>query len=81
MMNFAVPVSSKEPAYLVSVARTGAGVRMALSAAILRALPMVRGARKWDLCGLETATACVETLAMAAQTGSGHTAFHGEKKS
>jgi Ca2+-binding EF-hand superfamily protein len=71
-----VPTTSKEPPYLISTARTGAGVGVALCAAVLRALPTIRNARTWDIEGLETATACVELLSVAAANGSGHLAFH-----
>lgn len=71
-----VPTGSGEPPYLISTARAGAGVGVALCAAILRALPSIRSAKSWDIDGLETATACVEVLTIAAANGSGHLAFY-----
>jgi hypothetical protein len=71
-----VPTGSGEPPYLISTARTGAGVGVALCAAILRALPMFCSTTRWYIDGLQTATACVEVLGIAAASGSGHLAFH-----
>jgi len=71
-LNLTSSTPHHHPHLILTLSLSQAGVGVALCAAILRALPTIRGARNWDLDGLETATACVETLAMVRSQPSPH---------
>ena len=70
-----LPTTTGQPLYPIATARTATGVGVALCASLLRALCGMQPST-WDTAALGTATACVETLAIAAKNGVDHCAFH-----